>query len=309
MPNVATFYRDYIFANSNDRTRLKLQHDISRPHFLEIIEQVMNDYGLAERLEKAKTRGEKVRILDFGCGEGMFLHDLAEILEKRGLLEAADLNGIDNDRAAIMTADEYCQISQPPRPYLHFFVHDGTHPLEDCLGLPQDDRLEFDFIFAILVLEHLPDARQHLERLYRNLKPGGVIYLSDFVAQEGGDYGWVLPHPVMLPIGRILNQVWLNKNNGEVIALEIAGWLRQLGAEKVQATPNLAVMGGDTKAGMDMFRNFLLGIRNACPFLIARNIITQAQLDEMLETLYRELTRESTGRTGHMDILALKPLA
>jgi SAM-dependent methyltransferase len=44
-------------------------------------------------------------------------------------------------------------------------------------ALPQD---EFDLIHARLVLEHLSDRRQILDRLVRSLRPGGWILIEDY---------------------------------------------------------------------------------------------------------------------------------
>ncbi len=308
MNKITTEYQNYIFTQVNDRDRLLIQHDINKPHFLTVLQRVLDEFGLAEQLQIAKARREKIRILDFGCGEGMFLHDVAEVLEGRGLLEAAELNGIDNDQTAIATADDCSKLSRPPRPYLNFYMHDATRPLEECAALLKNGQAKFDFIFAILVIEHLPQARQHVEKMYNALNPGGILYLCDFVSQEGGEIGWVLPHPAMTEIGRILNTIWNSKNGGSIVALEQSKWLQEIVGAVVEMSAHETILGGDTKPGMDALRNFLMGVRNASTFLISRGIITQGQLDEMLTILYRELNRTSQGRTYHTDTLAHKPI-
>ncbi len=90
-------YRDYLFPSNSEMeaNRLFIYHSVSKPGVTEALNHILDEYGLAAKLQAAKANGSKVRVLNFGCSEGLFLHDLAEKLEKRGLLEAADLNGID----------------------------------------------------------------------------------------------------------------------------------------------------------------------------------------------------------------------
>lgn len=308
--------KDYIFADaSSDQERLVLQHQVNKPSFVRAMELVLDEYGLARRLETVLEYNElkalpkkQVRILDLGCGEGLYLHTLAEILENRGLLAAAQLNGIDINRAAIITAEEFSRIAKPPRPYLNFYIGDATRPLEECSALVEEQQSpQFDFIFAVFVLEHLQQARQHLERLYHSLAPGGVLYLRDFVPQEGEE-GWVAFHPVMTRFIHSYVTYLLDLNEGVQVAIEQAGWLRQLGAEQVQAISDKMIATIETDLGRKQLRNDLLIIRNSGSMLVARGKLSQGELNTLLETLFRELGPHSRGQSTHMDTFARKPL-
>ena len=110
-------YSDYIFGESIDAERLELVHIINAANFRKQTERVLYDYGLYERLKLAKEQQAKpIQVMEIGCAEGLFLHDLAAQLESLDLLAAAELNGLDIDANAIATAEAYAKQSQPPRP-------------------------------------------------------------------------------------------------------------------------------------------------------------------------------------------------
>lgn len=307
MGQSAVNFREYIFEASHDRERLVLQHEINKPSVSRIMERVLDEYGLAERLQTAKTNGTKLRVLDVGCGEGLFLHDLAELLETRGLLDAATLIGIDIDMAAIDTAHEFRVLTKPPRPYLNFYVHDVTRPLEECpeLRSVEDGQTQFDFIFAIFVTEHLPEARQQVEKLYHALKPGGIIYLRDFLLDEG-ENGWTSVHPAITPLNRAYCNYLLNLNKGTIVAREQANWLKEVGASQVQALPDLLLVRGDTEFGRKQLRNVVMITRNSGPQLISRGAMTQAEFEQLMNLLFQELGPHSRGQVTHIDTLARK---
>jgi len=297
----------YLFAAAEDGDRLVIQHNIFKAGFLKILEQVLEQYGLANRLEAARAAKTKLRILDIGCAEGLYLHDVAEVLEARGLLEAAQFNGIDLNVGAISTAEEFCQQSNPPRPYLNFYVHDASMPLEDCLGLRQEGKTEFDFIYLNATLEHLHNARQHLARFYQALKPGGVIYLWDAVTEESEE-GWQAPHPLLTPLAHQFNRLIMEANQGLMVCRETAGWLTEMGAEQVQATNLAQPIGGTTPGGRQMLRNSVMMVRNGLPQMVSRGIMSQAQADELMATLHRDLSPASSGYQSWVSTLARKPL-
>jgi 2-polyprenyl-3-methyl-5-hydroxy-6-metoxy-1,4-benzoquinol methylase len=303
----AVDYRHYVFAEANDRERLQIQHDAFKPKVLDNFKHILDNYGLDQQLKLAKAQGRQLRILDFGCGEGMYLHDMAEILEKRDLLGAAELSGIDVDPSAIATADDFCKISKPPRHYLKFYVHDGTFPLHTCPGLLQDGHARFDFVYAMVVMEHLPNARHHIEHLYHSLVPGGVLYLRDILIQEGPQ-AQIFAHPRMVTFGRAMLTTIAKVNNGIEVSTAQPGWLRELGAEHIQDALDLVPIGGDTKQGMLMMRNNIMAIRNSKPHLLASGMMTEAQFDALFDTIYKEFNRETRGQLALVDTIARKPL-
>jgi SAM-dependent methyltransferase len=282
-----------------------------------MFERALEEYGLCDKLEQVKAQKQakssdfrKVRILDIGCGEGLFLYDIAEA---RGLIEVAELVGIDIDTTAIKTANEFCKESVPPRPYLKFMNRDITQPFQnEREGMPNVNLTGFDFIFAITVIEHIAQARQHIQRIYQHLlRPGGVIYLRDAVLQsqevDEAD-GWAVAHLAMGPFFQQLFGFIQNKNPGVEVAKDQADWLREMGATKVITQHNKVISGGLTPHGVAMLRNWVMGIRSSAPFLISRGLVTQAQYDETIKRLFEELNGYSQGHITLVDTLAAKPL-
>jgi hypothetical protein len=138
--------------------------------FLDAVNRILDEYGLAHKLELAKQQGVKLRILQVNCAEGLYLHELARLLEERNLLEGAELYGITEDPTQISTADVYSKMANPPRPYLNFYQHNLHQPLADCIGLHEGLRasglVQFDWLFgANETLIVLKDAHTVLTQL------------------------------------------------------------------------------------------------------------------------------------------------
>jgi 2-polyprenyl-3-methyl-5-hydroxy-6-metoxy-1,4-benzoquinol methylase len=320
-------YQEYVLSEADDRDRLMIQHDIYKPAIVNIFQRVLLEYGLLDKLQEAKAlkmagvvNYPKVRILDFGCGEGLYLYDLAALLEAYDLIDVVELIGVDMDGTAISTAIEFCKISEPPRPYIRFVNRDLLQPFqgEVMAANTNTTTTTYDFIFAILVVEHLAEARHQVQRIYQHLlKPDGVIFLRDTIVQlapfgtkaEDKDKieGWTLPHPAMYPIYQQMTGFLRSKNPGIEIATSSAEWFRELGAAEVTAQRNYVVAGGSTAEGMAMLRNMVMGIRNGAPFLISRGLLSQEQYDETMRELFADLSDYSQGYTIPIDTLAHKP--
>jgi SAM-dependent methyltransferase len=296
-------FAENIFTDMNDRERLVIQHDTFYPRFATMFKQALDEYGLAQRLAQAKANNTKIEILDVGCGEGLFLHDIANLLEERGLLKAAHLSGFDIDANSVANARLFADTNDPPRPELDFFVADAAKPLAEQ-GITTTGG--YDFIMAIAILEHLVNSRQHLQQLYQLLKPGGVIYTRVFSA-EPGERGWATPHPAFDPLYLPLVEFSIAKNPGVDTAYEASKWLQEWGAEKVQFSPDKVIADGKTPAGINMLNNWLMITRTVANSLVARGVLNQDQVDEQLAKLYQELTPEAQGHTTLVDTLARKP--
>jgi SAM-dependent methyltransferase len=104
-------------------------------------------YNLARPHLTARTR-----ILDVGCDMG-FLLDAAQ---KDGF---AELHGIEPNQAARAVAQQIAGVRIGAG-----FYEQSEYPAE-----------HFDLIALIHVLDHLTDPRLVLKRVYRDLRPGGVV--------------------------------------------------------------------------------------------------------------------------------------
>ena len=96
----------------------------------------------------------KGTLLDFGCGDGQFLHRISCLADQA--------SGVDVSEEAIkMARDHY--------PDLDFRV------MGDLIPFPDQ---HFDTLVAIDVLEHLLDIETGLEEMNRVLKPDGYLLIS-----------------------------------------------------------------------------------------------------------------------------------
>lgn len=133
------------------------------------------------------------KILDFGCGCGRVLSNLAEIPADR-------LYGTDIDQAAIDWCTEHL-------PDIQWSVNDFWPPL------PFDDA-SFDLIFAISVFTHLDQNYEHawLSELNRIAMPGATLILS----VHGADFINNLPLKYQEEI----------KKRGFMYTTDAKGWLK-----------------------------------------------------------------------------------
>jgi SAM-dependent methyltransferase len=325
-------YQEYLLSDISDRERLIVQHDISKPVVMTMFERVLTEYGLLQKLEQAKiqkasvvaTNFQRIRILDIGCGEGMFLYDIATLLEERGLSEVVELVGIDIDATAIAIANDFYQELSPAKAHFSFIQCDITQPFQNeqeatpahtaadnIKSVVAFDNTGYDFIFAFAVVEHLADAQRHIQRIYQHLlKAGGVIYLRSTVFQpqnEDAQDGWVVAHPAIYPFYKQFFGFIQNKNPGIAVAKAQAVWLQELGAEKVLVERTKVSSGGATPEGIAMLHNLIMAMRSSAPILISRGMMTQENYDTTMQTLLEELDVNAEGYNIILDTLAYKP--
>jgi len=115
-------------------------------------------------------------VLEVGCGEGSNL----EVVERTGLrLVGCDLSALALScaRDASRRATESARPQAPPPP---LFLR------ADAERLPFPDR-NFDAVFAVSLLEHLPEPDAVIEEMIRVLAPGGRLILIS--PQYGGPLG------------------------------------------------------------------------------------------------------------------------
>lgn len=110
------------------------------------------------------------RVLDLGCGDGLFVHLFAR--------DGAEVVGVDPEGPAIEQAERQTRQQsypgQPPR------FHDGDG---ESLGWPDGS---FDVITMLDVIEHLPNPVRVLREAERLLSSGGQLLISTPAWQYGG---------------------------------------------------------------------------------------------------------------------------
>ena len=195
---------------------------------------------IAQRLKYAPKslgggRGDRVTILDVGCGAGL----AAEALARRGY----DVLGLDAAGEAIEAARAHAAGQNLPLAY-------RIGAAEDLLA----EGARFSAITALEVIEHVPDPAAFLAVLAALLMPGGGLFvstlnrtpLSFLAAKVGAEYmlRW-------LPVG---THDWRRF----ITPVELVGMLRQLGF-RVHDITGLTVdpLTGRWATGRDLSVNYL----------------------------------------------------
>lgn len=113
-----------------------------------------------DRLKKMLKMGQKYKcekVLDLGCGEGIFLPALSETFE--------NIFGLDIDIRVAQKIVEYYNL-------------DNVKLYESDIFNNSFDDNSFDIIYAASVLEHFPDREKIIKELARLLVPGGHLIFS-----------------------------------------------------------------------------------------------------------------------------------
>lgn len=299
----------YIFDVPSDRDRLQLQRELYEPFIMANFKLILDKYNLAEQLAASKSN-QKLLILDVGCGEGYYLYALAGMLEERQLHKFAKFIGIDLNQVAIATADEFVRKANPPRRYIDFFQQDITQPLDSniMLKVETEGKFEFDFIYATLLVEHLPHSKEQVARLYNYLKPGGIIFLVDAVYNSSEENGWVSPHPEIEFLSQLAAKAVISKPGWDEPAVNSAKWLSELGAEDITTATHIMKSGDRSPNSIKLTKNFYYVGMNAGEVLVKHGVLTQERFDKAKEILQKELTPESKGQITAIGTIAKKPL-
>ena len=97
-------------------------------------------------------------------------------------------------------------------------------------------------------------------------------------------------------------------NGGTDVATVVPKWLEELGAISIQPSVDRVIYGGSGPFSKQSLRSIVMLVRNAAPFLIKRGVLTQTHYDEIMATLYRELSPALEGFFCMNEVIARKPL-
>ncbi len=116
---------------------------------------------LIELLQKYNSSSRRFSFVDIGCGEGKLIY----ALYKKGLLKNAErIVGVDISFEKIKLLKEYL-------PFVEAYVCDAQN-------LNIFDNNSFDVVVSNQVIEHVPNDKKMLKKIYRILKPNGYLYIS-----------------------------------------------------------------------------------------------------------------------------------
>lgn len=154
-------HSNYFFGrNPDDRQRLAHQFSLLREDF-----NLWFDQALQLGRLPAGPLSAGWPVLDAGCGEGQYAHEIVRRYPH------AHLTGFDADPAAVAAAASAAPVGASTR----FVVHDARQPIPAGL-VPGGG---FQAAVAWMVLLYLPDKQAALAHLAAALAPGGVLMLGN----------------------------------------------------------------------------------------------------------------------------------
>ncbi|WP_226990695.1 class I SAM-dependent methyltransferase [Methanosarcina acetivorans] len=112
---------------------------------------------------------EGMHVLEVGCGSGAFTTFVARTVGIKGEVYALDIQP-----GMLMQLKE--KLSRPEnRDIRNIKLIKG-----DAHNLPFDDN-SFDLVYAITVIQEIPDKNKVLKEIKRVLKPGGILAVTEFL--------------------------------------------------------------------------------------------------------------------------------
>ncbi|MEI6046611.1 MAG: class I SAM-dependent methyltransferase [Chloroflexota bacterium] len=292
----------YILSDSlDDRKRLAIQVKIYTPVFKQAIGLAL---GKAELWTKLKDPNATFRILDLGCGEGLYLPILNQYLIDQGAKAHLTMVGVDRDTVAISTAQEY--MAALGLRNSQFFVHNITSPLTQIEGLNLNNPSNhFDLVFASTILMHVREPQTVLQHIYKVLKPGGAFYTKDMA------WGLDIINYPSLAFTRLANmlQKLTLKMLGEDFGANPAKFVEAVGFENIEWFEDSYPIGGRTEEGRRILEIFLLGQHAARGIFVKLGAISAEEYDGLMEQEFREISADLEGQFKLVNTIARRPLS
>lgn len=140
----------------------------------------------------------------------------------------------------------------------------------------------FDLVHARLVLEHLVDRRQVLDRLVATLRPGGWMVIEDLdwttLAMAGDDEAFMRVVEVAL---QLLKQAGYDRDYGRMLIGDMA----EAGLSAVRGEGRVHIVDHRSR-GLDFFRFSIASLREAA---LGAGLLSAQEIDAAAERLDREL--------------------
>ena len=223
---------------------------------LRVLSRVWGD--TTESLLRSVGVGPGMRCLDVGCGAGDVSLFLASLVGPSGAVVGSDSDGVQLD---LVRAE--CH---------RLGVTTVELVLENVMELEASDA--YDVVYSRFVLEHLPDPLEALRRMWRAVRPGGLLiaedgdFLADFCEP---------PHPGF-DFWQYAYQETLRRHGGDPLSGRLLhSRFREVGIPD----PQLEVVQHVYLSGEGKLMPYLTIARTASK-IVASGVATQAEVDQAL---------------------------
>lgn len=273
-------YSNYFFErNTDDRQRLAEQFTLLREDFNLWFDEALRLGRLSADPQRADWP-----VLDAGCGEGQYAHEIVRRYPH------VHLTGFDADPAAVSAASS----ATPAGTSMRFVVHDARQPLPTDL-VPGDG---FRAAVAWMILLYLPDRRAALAHLAAALAPGGVLMLGNVP-----DEPLRLDHPdanAILDSGRAaLSQLGMTGLEHNLKPL-----LQQAGFTDITTAALRYPAGGATSSGHRWYTYALSSFAAGRQLLSHAGLMDPAEYDQHLQALVDAPILDQSGEVRFLVTLA-----
>jgi ubiquinone/menaquinone biosynthesis C-methylase UbiE len=240
--------KHYIIRGGEEgRARLRVLSRVMRPTTLSLLDRA----GIRPGME----------CLEVGCGSGDLAFDLSQMVGAGGRVVATDIDEI-KLRLARQEAEQQRLTN------LEFRLAD----------IVEDEFEKFDFAHARFVLTHLRNPQEALEKMWRAIRPGGILVLQD------SDFRGCFCHPECAAFSRYVQLYTQTAQRRAVdpnIGPRLPGLLAKAGFEKIQINVvQNAAMSGEVKLMAP------LTMENIADAVLAAGLASRAELDRLVHELY-----------------------
>ncbi len=203
---------EYILGvNLKELKRLEFQNGVWR--------NVTNDFISRCGLTKG------MKCLDVGAGPGFVSMDLLDFVGPQG-----EVTALEPSQLYLEHFKDYCSNNSITNvKFINSIVEESE--------LPEN---YYDFIFARWVISFVPAPELFLSKIYKALKPGGIVALMDY------NYEGITRHPMTETFKEVPDAVrkyWLKGGGDPYIALRIPELYKKLGLTLIDYKPT--VLAGD----------------------------------------------------------------
>jgi SAM-dependent methyltransferase len=238
----------YVFrGGAEGKARLRIISDALWPTTLDLLTRAGIHPGMA--------------CLDVGCGGGHVTLEMARLVGPTGAV-----TGIDRDAVAIQLVQQAAEQQRLA----------NTRLL--TLDVAQlDFKAQFDLVYARLLLTHLTDPANALQRMREATKPGGVIVVEDI--DHSGSFSY--PEcPAVKRFVSLYNQAVRLKGADPEIGPKLPALFRQVGLPDLHLSHVQPVfVEGDIK-GIHQ-----INLQNIAPAVMAAGLATEAEINALLSEL------------------------